>query len=143
VAKQSISQASTSKTIIAMSTIAQRSNGIAGVDGGENLILTPSKLRLYSYVFGPYVTCLWLPNSLFAALLLWKVSNIAGYCLAAQVFYAAALRLTRLVLDPAADCLCWPSGMVDSLPAPLDWAWWSSAAGAECAAECGRLHTAP
>jgi hypothetical protein len=62
-----------------MSTIAQRSNGIAGVDGGENLILTPSKLRLYSYVFGPYVTCLWLPNSVFAALLLWKVSIVADH----------------------------------------------------------------
>lgn len=57
-----------------MSTMAQRSSGLAGVDGGENLILTPSKLRLYSYVFGPYVTSLWLPNSIFAALLLWKAS---------------------------------------------------------------------
>lgn len=57
--------------------MAQRSSGLAGVDGGENLILTPSKLRLYSYVFGPYVTSLWLPNSIFAALLLWKIAYAA------------------------------------------------------------------
>lgn len=47
-------------------------NGTAGE--GDSLILTPSKLRLHSQVFGPYVTCTWLPNAVFAGLLLFKVS---------------------------------------------------------------------
>lgn len=54
-----------------MPRLSQRS-GTAGE--GDNLILTPSKLRLHSFVFGPYITCLWLPNAILATLLLLKAS---------------------------------------------------------------------
>lgn len=43
------------------------------------------------------------------------------------------------VCGPDADCLCRPSGMVDSLPASLDWARWPPAAGAKRIIECRRL----
>lgn len=42
----------------------------------DNLILTPSKLRLHSHVFGAYVTSVWLPHAAFAGLLLWKASDL-------------------------------------------------------------------
>lgn len=60
-----------------MPSLTQR-NGTAG--DGDSLILTPSKLRLHSWVFGPYITCLWLPNAILAYLLLLKI----GYAVPIQ-----------------------------------------------------------
>lgn len=56
--------------------------GLAGshstAGDGDGLILTPSKLRLHSYVFAPYITSVWLPNGILALLLLFKASTQRG-----------------------------------------------------------------
>ncbi len=72
----------------------QQRNGTAG--DGDSLILTPSKLRLHSCVFGPYITCLWLPNAVLASLLLLKASDCHWQCSSATGQLSVLLLLTRL-----------------------------------------------
>ena len=54
-----------------------RRQSVAGASSAEdNLILTPSKLRLDGGSFAAYCTASWLMNFLFAVLLLLKVSEV-------------------------------------------------------------------
>jgi hypothetical protein len=71
----------------------QQPGGTGG--DGDGLILTPSKLRLHSCVFGPYITCLWLPNGILAALLLLKARWGGGLLACTRAHACAQSRTAR------------------------------------------------
>ena len=50
-----------------------RASSRGSLVGDDDLILTPAKLRLDSRVLALYATAMWLMNSVFLALLLFKV----------------------------------------------------------------------
>lgn len=85
-----------------MSSITQR-NGTAG--DGDSLILTPSKLRLHSCVFGPYITCLWLPNAILATLVLLKASSGPLRCCCLGLILLGVGGVVCLTCRPCSCCV--------------------------------------
>ena len=57
-----------------------RASSRASLVGDDDLILTPAKLRLDSRALTLYVTSMWLMNSIFLALLLFKVCVCVCVC---------------------------------------------------------------
>lgn len=129
-----------SKHQLSMPALTQR-NGTAG--DGDSLILTPSKLRLHSWVFGPYITCLWLPNAILAYLLLLKASYVlaAGAGHAGVEEDAAWLVLAGIGAKTpfsaaaccCADWVCSTHPVVACVPATMDRPCWPCRAGGVCA----------
>jgi len=99
-----------------MPSLTQR-NGTAG--DGDSLILTPSKLRLHSYVFGPYITCLWLPNAILAALVLLKASKVVHSCLTI-LCSGGCLTVGAKRFCAAADWIRHATAVVVGVPSSMD-----------------------